>query len=153
MNKQVFRSKKNRIIGGVAGGLGEYFEIDPVIFRIIFVISLFAWGAPIFIYLVLWMIIPENKEQAEYYYNYDEDRNESEEFASKHKNKNLALGIILIFLGFMIFLNNVLPTFDFHYFWPLFLILFGAYIIYRGINRHHQHPHHHHRYGGSNEAN
>lgn len=59
MSKRLYRSSKNKMVGGVCGGLAEYFNIDPVIFRIIFVILLLPGGLPGFIpYLVLWLIVP-----------------------------------------------------------------------------------------------
>ncbi len=58
--KKMFRDPENRVLGGVAGGLGAYFGIDPIIVRVIFVISIF-FGAGILIYIILWIITPEAK--------------------------------------------------------------------------------------------
>lgn len=58
--KKLFRSK-NRVIGGVCNGIGEYFVIDPVIVRIIFVLTA-IFGAGILVYLVLWIMLPENQQ-------------------------------------------------------------------------------------------
>jgi phage shock protein C len=59
--KKLFRSKTQRQIGGVCGGLGEYFNIDPTIMRIIFVAGFFLSGSLTFwVYLVLWLVIPES---------------------------------------------------------------------------------------------
>jgi phage shock protein PspC (stress-responsive transcriptional regulator) len=44
MNKRLYRSNTNKLIGGVCGGLGEYFEIDPVLVRIIAVLAALAYG-------------------------------------------------------------------------------------------------------------
>lgn len=53
------RSRRNRIIGGVAGGLGEFFGISPFWFRLAFLIALIPGGVPgIFLYMLLWLIIP-----------------------------------------------------------------------------------------------
>ena len=58
MMKKLYRSKDNRMIFGVCGGLGEYFEIDPTLVRLAWL--LFAlWGAGILAYLIAWIIIPE----------------------------------------------------------------------------------------------
>ena len=57
--KRLYRSKRNRIIAGVCGGLGEYFKIDPVLIRLIWVIITVIYGAGILAYLILWIIIPE----------------------------------------------------------------------------------------------
>ncbi|HLB56936.1 MAG TPA: PspC domain-containing protein [Coxiellaceae bacterium] len=59
MAKQLFRSKTNCKIAGVCGGLGEFFDIDPIFFRAIFLISAFFGGLGIIIYLVLWLLMPE----------------------------------------------------------------------------------------------
>jgi phage shock protein C len=57
--KKLSRSVDNRMFAGVAGGLAEYFNIDPVIIRLIFVILMLAGGPGILIYIVLWIIMPE----------------------------------------------------------------------------------------------
>jgi len=59
MNKKLYRSRKNRTIGGVAAGLAEYFDIDPTLVRIIFVVSLFMGGSGVVAYILLWIIVPE----------------------------------------------------------------------------------------------
>ena len=57
--KRLYRSSTNKVIAGVCGGLGEYFKIDPVIFRVIFVILLLPGGLPGLIpYVILWIIVP-----------------------------------------------------------------------------------------------
>lgn len=54
------RSRSNRVVGGVCGGLGEFFGIKPLWFRIVFVILGIPGGLPgIFPYVVLWLIVPE----------------------------------------------------------------------------------------------
>lgn len=57
--KRLFRSRKDRIIGGVCGGLGPYLNVDPVIIRVIWAVAFFAAGAGLLAYLVAWIIIPE----------------------------------------------------------------------------------------------
>jgi len=56
--KRFLRSKVNRVIGGVCGGISEYFAIDPVLVRILFVLT-GIFGAGFVIYLVLWIMMPE----------------------------------------------------------------------------------------------
>ena len=58
--KRLYRSRKDRMIGGVCGGLAEYFNVDPVIVRAVAVLLLFPGGLPGLVpYLVLWIIVPE----------------------------------------------------------------------------------------------
>jgi phage shock protein C len=60
--KRLYRSKKDQKIGGVCGGLGEYFNIDPTIVRIIFVVLALPGGFPgIIPYFILWVVVPEKK--------------------------------------------------------------------------------------------
>jgi len=56
-NKRLYRDPDNSVISGVCGGLGAYFNIDPIIFRLLFVIVLFAGGASLFIYIILWIVL------------------------------------------------------------------------------------------------
>ena len=56
--KKLYRSRKNRILFGVCGGLGSYFKIDPNIFRIIFLVLMLMGGSGLFIYLILVLLIP-----------------------------------------------------------------------------------------------
>ena len=56
---RLYRSRHNRVIGGVAGGLGEYFQIDPVIIRLIWVLLGFAGGNGLLLYIIAWILIPE----------------------------------------------------------------------------------------------
>jgi phage shock protein C len=56
--QRVARSNTDKVIAGVCGGLGQYFGIDPVIVRLIMVALIFAGGMTIFIYPLLWLIIP-----------------------------------------------------------------------------------------------
>ncbi len=55
------RSPKNKIIAGVCGGLGEYFQIDPVIFRLIFLLLVIGCGFGVILYFILWICIPISK--------------------------------------------------------------------------------------------
>ncbi len=57
--KRLYRSRKDRILGGVCSGLAHYFEIDPVIIRLLWVLLTFAMGFGILAYLIAWVIIPE----------------------------------------------------------------------------------------------
>lgn len=59
MTKRLYRSTTDKKIAGVCGGLAEYFNIDPVIPRVIFAILLLPGGFPGFVpYVLLWLIVP-----------------------------------------------------------------------------------------------
>ncbi|MBI4152690.1 PspC domain-containing protein [Candidatus Woesearchaeota archaeon] len=58
--KRLYRSRNNQIIGGVCAGIADYFEVDPVLVRLIWVIAtLFSMGLGILAYIIAWIIIPE----------------------------------------------------------------------------------------------
>lgn len=56
--KRFCRNKKDAKLAGVCAGLGDYFDIDPVIVRLVFLLTIF-WGAGIFAYIIAWIIVPE----------------------------------------------------------------------------------------------
>ena len=58
-NKRLYRQDKDKMIAGICTGLGEYFGIDPVIARILFVISLFMFTMGFWLYIILWIIVPK----------------------------------------------------------------------------------------------
>lgn len=64
--KQLYRSRQNRMIGGVCGGLGEYFGIDPTLVRVLVVVgSLLGFaGAFLLGYLILLIVVPNEPGQA-----------------------------------------------------------------------------------------
>ncbi|NMB12652.1 MAG: PspC domain-containing protein [Firmicutes bacterium] len=56
---RLYRSRSNRVIAGVAGGVGEYFNVDPVIVRLLLVLLGVAGGNGVLLYLIAWILIPE----------------------------------------------------------------------------------------------
>ena len=64
--KKLYRSRENRMIGGVCGGLGEYFDIDPTLVRVLFILGAFLGipGAPVLIYLIMLIVVPQETPAA-----------------------------------------------------------------------------------------
>lgn len=61
--KRLYRSRKDRMLGGVCGGLGEHIDVDPSIIRLVWVIvTIFSFGIGIIVYLVAWIIVPDEPE-------------------------------------------------------------------------------------------
>ncbi len=56
--KKLYRQPEHKVLAGVCTGLGEYFDIDPVIIRVLFVIAFFFGSLGFWLYLVLWIVIP-----------------------------------------------------------------------------------------------
>ena len=57
-DKRLYRQPKNKMIGGVCTGLSEYLDIDPVILRVLFVVALFFGSMGFWLYIILWIVIP-----------------------------------------------------------------------------------------------
>ena len=159
MEKKLYRSRSDRMISGVCGGLAKYFDIDPTIVRIIAVLSIFASGVGILAYIILAIVVPlegskaaepkdtirenveEMKEAAgelgrEIQSTLTEKEGETEEVAKvRHHRRNL-FGIILIVLGviFLVGSFDLFWWFRWSYLWPLILIVIGVLIII-GVRR------------------
>lgn len=153
-NKKLHRIKKDSIFAGVSTGLAEYFGIDPVIFRAIFIILTLANGIGILIYLALVVIIPQNpreekiefidenkvQEIAKEIKEKSEDiarkiKEESEEIKEKKwwEEKRNLFGIFLIILGVIIILEIIFPidVLNFKLIWGVALALIGLYFIFK----------------------
>jgi len=63
--KKLYRSRTDRMIGGVCGGLGEYLSIDSTVIRILYILFALTGGSGIFIYLILLLVIPEEPWEKE----------------------------------------------------------------------------------------
>ena len=58
--KRLNRSGNNKVIGGVCGGLGEYFNLDPNVIRLIAALLLFFGGLSLWVYIVMWIVLPQS---------------------------------------------------------------------------------------------
>lgn len=62
-NKKLYRSEENKVIAGVMGGLGEYFDVDPVLFRVIYLLlTIFTAAIPgVLAYILMILIVPKHR--------------------------------------------------------------------------------------------
>jgi phage shock protein PspC (stress-responsive transcriptional regulator) len=64
--KRLYRSKTRRMLGGICGGLGDYLDVDPTVIRLVWaVLTIFTWGIWLLIYIIAWVIVPEEEPSAE----------------------------------------------------------------------------------------
>ncbi len=62
--KKLYRSRTNKIFAGVCGGIGEFFDVDPTLIRLLWVlITIFSMGLGIILYVVAWIITPLEQEK------------------------------------------------------------------------------------------
>jgi len=59
MAKKLYRSRSDRKIAGVCGGIAQHFDIDPVLVRVLAVILLLCGSAGLLAYIILWIVVPE----------------------------------------------------------------------------------------------
>lgn len=132
--KRLYRSRQKRILAGVCGGIAEYFKIDPLIIRLLFVFIFFINGAGIIAYIVGWIIIPEKP----YDYNDNEDEiiddYESESFTLDRTNQRF-IGIIFIIIGVFIVASRIFPLIIWKDFWAIILIVLGIIILVKGVSK------------------
>lgn len=112
------RSKDDRVIAGVCGGLGRYLGVDAVLLRIAFVVLAIAGGGGFLLYIVSWILIPEERS--------GEPLGSSR--PSSFDTTRLIVGGALIAIGTILLLNLSIPRFG-KYFWPLALIAVGVAIV------------------------
>lgn len=123
MARRLYRSRENRIISGVCGGIGEYFDIDPVLIRIIWAITVIVYGIGILAYIIALIAIPlEPKPEKNI-----EEVGSSENNKREKKNRKSVGGLILIGIGVIFLLHNFnfFPWFDIGKLWPVILIVIG----------------------------
>jgi len=157
MEKQLYRSKKNRIFLGVASGLAEFLEIDPLIIRLIFVILTIFDGLGFILYFLLFIIVPldqgeKGELEREFIKHNSEKWQTRANKTATHFEKFLAglktlpnyswrnvFGIFFLIFGLWLLLASLTPHSLFGigrlFFWPLLLILFGWTLIARKKHR------------------
>ena len=59
--KRLYRSRKNRMIAGVCGGVAEYFNVDPTLVRLGWILLTGLGGAGLLAYIIAWIVVPEEK--------------------------------------------------------------------------------------------
>ncbi|NIP41727.1 MAG: PspC domain-containing protein [candidate division Zixibacteria bacterium] len=122
--KKLYRSRESNIIAGVCGGFGEYFNIDPVIVRIIFLLLIPAGGTGIIAYIIAWIIVPLRPA------------NEVAEPPSKEESEAMMKylpGLALIIIGAAFLITRIWGWLSFGHIWPAALIIIGAFLIYRAV--------------------
>ena len=161
--KKLRRSLTDSVIGGVSGGLGEYFDTDPVIFRILFVVLTITGGGGVFVYLLMWIFIPKAEiffgEEKDFSQNHSSStenssteegktetndgntfdsntaNNDNNSLFKPKKNGNLIGGAILIMVGLFFLADDFFPWFNWEYLWPAALIIVGLAIIKINYNK------------------
>lgn len=145
---RLYRSRTQKVFGGVAGGIAEYFNMDPVIIRVIFVLAAIFGGGGVVIYLVLWIAVPERPFTSTFYNagtppepDPMKDTTPAGEpepganITNRRYTGSMIGGIILIGVGAIILVTRVIPDVYFRDLWPFILVAAGVILIVTSINQ------------------
>lgn len=151
MAKKMYRSTADSMLGGVCGGLGAYFEFDPNLIRLIFVVLAIVPGIGIPAYLALWLLVPEESETEKTSLG-ERVREGADEIAERARSlgnelrdksgssvpaTSLAIGAVLVVVGIGFLLRNLgftwLNWIARIWVWPSLLILVGLVFLWRWI--------------------
>lgn len=145
--RRLYRSRFDSVLGGVSGGLGKYFSIDPLIIRILFLIFAFVIGGGVIAYIILWIAMPL---EPDYFYGkygqqatgdaygqagkeeFAEDDNQRYTPVDQRKPSNngaLIAGVFLIVFGAILIADRFLYQINFRDVWPFLVVLVGVFII------------------------
>lgn len=150
MKDRLYRSRKKRVIGGVCAGLADYFNIDPIIVRILMVVLTIANGVGLLLYIILWIVVPEADIEEGATVKQESQPSDKEEVKNEEplttegkpvtvKNSSgagrIVFGVILIMLGFLFLLDRYFPYFDFEDIFPVTLVLLGIALVVNSFRK------------------
>ena len=124
--RRLYRSRDDEVIAGVCGGLGKYFDLDSTLFRIGFVLLVFAGGAGLLAYALAWIFVPEEPVGA------SAEPAGMSTSPDERTNGALIVGLAFVVLGAFFLFDEVWPDFlSWRYVWPLALIVVGVAVLAR----------------------
>lgn len=125
--KKLTKSRNNKVIFGVCGGLAEYLNMDATIIRLIwFLLSIPSFGTLGLAYLICGFIIPDDDGVI-----YQEG-----DFTTPNKNSSLLIGIGLLIVGSFLLIRIIYPQIrSINKYWPILLIFLGLYILINNKNK------------------
>jgi phage shock protein C len=153
MSARLYRSRTDRFLGGVCGGLGRYLGVDPTIIRLIFLLLLFGQGVGFPLYIVLWILLPAEGASetsgesvsgriSEGVRGMGDDIRRAAQVP--HPQAGLWFGLGLIVVGGLMFFDQLADMLGLEWItrwlswstlWPLLLIAVGAAFIIRGSRK------------------
>ena len=118
------RSRSERVVAGVCGGIGRYLGVDPVLLRIAFIVLALANGLGVIAYVVAWVAIPEERP----------GQQPATAREPRRETGRLVLGGSLVVLGLVLLLDRLAPDLD-ELFWPVAVVAVGVAIMLVGLRR------------------
>jgi len=146
--KRLARSRTDYMVGGVSGGLGKYFNIDPTIVRLVFVLLAVSGGSGVLLYFILWIVMPrEDMLESQGPLSGDEFGRRARQMGDEMRqvasqpNPRAAqfLGIALVVVGLIYLVQALhipwLDWFNSAVAWPVVLVLAGALLLIRAFRK------------------
>jgi phage shock protein C len=118
---RLLRSRDDRMIGGVAGGLAHYLGVDPTVIRLVFVVLAVFGGGGILAYVIAWIVIPEVSDDGPAPVPYT------------GSNTPAFVGLALIAIGGLLLADQLFPVFSWRYVGPALLIALGGLLLARKV--------------------
>ena len=129
-NKKLRRNPMNRVIGGVCSGLADFLGVDVALMRIAFVIAFLFASFGFWLYIILWIVLPENGQQSFGQSQGQSPQSESVSVSkSESKVKSIFAGAFIILIGLLFLVNNFIPINWVWKLWPLILVAIGIVMI------------------------
>ena len=147
--KRLYRSHKDKIIAGICGGLSDYFDVDPVIVRALFVVLTFVSGVGLLLYMILWIVVPreggdtmsQNKNAIHTHGPtsgnsksvYSNVSTSASLVSKERRTGRIIVAFIAILIGVVALFSNLFSVnlLRLGVVWPLFLIFVGLYFIFK----------------------
>ena len=136
--KRLYRSTTDRVVGGVAAGLGSYFNLDPLLIRLLFVIFTIFGGGALIIYIVLWIVTPDapsDINQTQKQMDMEPQEKPKKPNQESKSRGNLIGGLVLVTIGTIFLADQFIPRIDFGDLWPIVLIVIGVALLVNAYAR------------------
>jgi phage shock protein C len=144
----LYRSRTDKVFGGVAGGIARSLNADPAIVRLIFALLVIVGGGGILLYLILWIAIPEEPFEFFQESTFSSEANPEGEPGSpsapvnppvypvRRNNGALVAGIILIGVGALFLVDRIIPDIHIRFrdFWPVVIVIAGLALIFSSFS-------------------
>lgn len=133
MEKKLYRSSNDKVLAGVCGGLGEYFAVDTVVIRLLWVVFTLMGGAGLIAYIIAAVIIPSNPAYStiEEGYTRSDDPGTQQERKDNSRSTSLVLGAILVMFGAFVLAKDFIPWIPRDVFLAAILIGLGVFFLLR----------------------
>ena len=133
-NKKLERNPMNKVLGGVCSGLADYFKLDVALVRVLFVIAFLFASFGFWLYVILWIVVPEGKIDFSSSRQPDDVTQPSND-EDRKKLTSVVSGVIVILIGLMFLINNFIPISWIWKLWPLILVIIGVVMVVKASSK------------------